>query len=87
MKNEISFFCSPDSNSVRFFFPTWSDDNPFIVHEVLVAFLKVVLIESLVSIYVILPCMNVYGICRVILLAKGNGFSLRTLRKKIQSCA
>lgn len=61
MKSEIYSFCSPDAYSVHFFFPSWSDDSPFIVHEVLEAFLKVVLIEYLVSVYVIPLCMSVYG--------------------------
>lgn len=82
MENEMYFFCSPDSYSVCFFFPSQSDDSPFIAHEVLGAFLHVVLIECIVSIYVILLCMNVYGICRVILLPKGNWFSLCTQKKK-----
>lgn len=83
VKNEIYSFCSPDTYSLSFFLPGWSDDSPFIVHEVLEAVLKVVLIECLVSIYVILLCTNVDGICsRVISLATGNCFSLRTLREK-----
>lgn len=82
MENEIHFFCSPDSHSVCFLFPSWSDDSPFIAHEVLGAFLHVVLIECLVSICVILLCMNVCGICTVILLPRGNWFSLCTLKKK-----
>lgn len=82
MKNEIYFLCSPDSYSVCFFFPGWSDDSLLIAHEVLGAFLKAVLIECLVSTYAILLCVNVYGICRTILLAKGNWLSLCTLRKK-----
>lgn len=85
MKNEIYSFCSPDASSVHFFFPSCSDDSSFIVHEVPEAFLKVVLIECLVSIYVIAMCMSVYGIRGVILLAKGNCFSLHT-EGKIQFC-
>lgn len=82
MKNEIYSFCSLDAFSVRFFCPSCSDDSPFIAHEVPEVFLTVVLIECLVSIYVILLYICVYAICGVILPAEGNRFSLHTLREK-----